>query len=160
MVRRIILFNFLSKPQAWYIITARRAVYIVSPYGAVSHHASACISLRLDDIPQLVADDMQRQAVDLFRTGDISLKKIRFYNIINSPINEYLANSCTAPKPPLRKGRWHGEAVTEGLCSRHLFYCSVSAKSKCSKTIPQSALLTAPFIQGSLGRCKQQLDKS
>ena len=46
---------------------------------------------------------------------------------------------CTAPKPPLCKGRWHGKAVTEGLCSRHLFYCSVSAKSKCSKTIPQSA---------------------
>ena len=22
---------------------------------------------------------------------------------------------CTAPKPPLCKGRWHGEAVTEGL---------------------------------------------
>ena len=50
-------------------------------------------------------DDMQRQAVDLFRAGDISLKKIRFYDIINSPINknlqvsvkmkyhQYLANS-------------------------------------------------------------------
>ncbi len=34
-------------------------VYIISPFGAVSHHASACISLRLDDIPQQVADDMQ-----------------------------------------------------------------------------------------------------
>ena len=40
----------LSKPQAWHIITARSAVHIISPYGAVSHHASACISLRLDDI--------------------------------------------------------------------------------------------------------------
>jgi len=53
------LLLFLSKPQAWYIITERSAVYIISPYGAVSHHASACISLRLDDIPQQVADDMQ-----------------------------------------------------------------------------------------------------
>ena len=52
-------FFFLSKPQAWYIITARSAVYIISPYGDVSHHASACISLRLDDIPQQVADDIQ-----------------------------------------------------------------------------------------------------
>ena len=23
---------------------------------------------------------------------------------------------CTAPKPPLCKGRWHGAAVTKGLC--------------------------------------------
>ena len=50
----------LSKPQAWYIITARSAVhiikggkpplYLISPCGAVSHHAPACIFLRLDDI--------------------------------------------------------------------------------------------------------------
>ncbi|MBQ7406847.1 MAG: hypothetical protein IJW11_03680, partial [Clostridia bacterium] len=43
----------LSKPQAWYIIAAQRAVhiinggepplYLISPYGAVSHHAQACI---------------------------------------------------------------------------------------------------------------------
>ncbi len=44
------LLLFLSKPQAWYIITARSAVYIISPFGAVYHHASACILLRLDDI--------------------------------------------------------------------------------------------------------------
>ena len=56
----------LSKPQAWYIITARSAAYIISPFGAVSHHALACIlpaawwytMLRIDDIPQQVADDM------------------------------------------------------------------------------------------------------
>ena len=66
------LFLFLSKPQAWHIITARSAVHIICPFGAVSHHALACISspqgvyhhqrcilLRLDDIPQQVADDMQ-----------------------------------------------------------------------------------------------------
>ena len=45
------MFSFcLSKPQAWHIIAARSVVYIISPCGAVSHHASACISLRLDDI--------------------------------------------------------------------------------------------------------------
>ena len=41
---------FLSKPQAWYIIDARSTAYIISPFGAVSHHAPACIYLRLDDI--------------------------------------------------------------------------------------------------------------
>ena len=34
---------FLSKPQAWHIIAARSAAYIISPFGAVSHHAPACI---------------------------------------------------------------------------------------------------------------------
>ena len=34
---------FLSKPQAWHIIAARSAVHIISPCGAVSHHAPACI---------------------------------------------------------------------------------------------------------------------
>jgi len=32
---------FLSKPQAWYIIDARSAAYIISSFGAVSHHALA-----------------------------------------------------------------------------------------------------------------------
>ena len=44
------LLLFLSKPQAWHIIAARSAVHIISPFGAVSHHAPACICLRLDDI--------------------------------------------------------------------------------------------------------------
>ena len=56
---------FLSKPQAWYII---------SPFGAVSHHAPACIYLRLDDI--------QGYAL-------ICLQKC---DIINSPINKNLSN--------------------------------------------------------------------
>ena len=54
---------FLSKPQAWHIIAARSAVHIISPCGAVSHHAPACIFLRLDDIPQQVADDVQGYAL-------------------------------------------------------------------------------------------------
>ena len=45
---------FLSKPQAWHIIAARSAVHIISPFGAVSHHAPACISLRLDEIQHFV----------------------------------------------------------------------------------------------------------
>ena len=45
---------FLSKPQAWHIITARSVVHIISPFGAVSHHALACIYLRLDDIQHFV----------------------------------------------------------------------------------------------------------
>ena len=46
-------FSFcLSKPQAWYIIVAQSAVYIIKGGNAalVSHHAPACISLRLDAI--------------------------------------------------------------------------------------------------------------
>ena len=71
---------FLSKSQTWYIIDARSAAYIISSFGAVYHHASACISLRLDeiqhyvlvicnssgidDIPQRVADDIQGSRLD------------------------------------------------------------------------------------------------
>ena len=35
------LLLFLSKPQAWCIITARSVVHIISPFGAVSHHGKA-----------------------------------------------------------------------------------------------------------------------
>ena len=52
--RSIVLGIFLSKPQAWNIITARSVVYIISPCGAVYHHAPACILLRLDDIQHFV----------------------------------------------------------------------------------------------------------
>ena len=45
---------FLSKSQTWYIIDARSAAYIISSFGAVYHHASACIPLRLDDIQNFV----------------------------------------------------------------------------------------------------------
>ena len=34
------LLLFLSKPQAWYIITARSAVHIISPAGCISSRAS------------------------------------------------------------------------------------------------------------------------
>ena len=52
-----------------------KAVDIISPYGAVSHHAPACIFLRLDDIlgiriddiPQQVADDIQGYALIYLR---------------------------------------------------------------------------------------------
>jgi hypothetical protein len=45
-----------------------------------------------------------------------------FFNILSSfdprppaGMFEAQAKPSTAPKPPLCKGRWHGEAVTEGL---------------------------------------------
>ena len=44
---------FLSKSQTWYIIDAR-VRRISSALWAVSHHASACIFLRLDDIQHSV----------------------------------------------------------------------------------------------------------
>jgi hypothetical protein len=45
---------FLSKPQAWYIIR-RKSVYHQRRLSAfASHHASACIFLRLDDIQHYV----------------------------------------------------------------------------------------------------------
>ena len=66
-------------------------VYIISPFGAVSHHASACISLRLDDIPQQVADDIQCIALMIcngkplicFADSDISLKNELHYGTIH-----------------------------------------------------------------------------
>ena len=60
------LLLFLSKPQAWYIITARSVVHIISPFRAVYNHAAACILLRLDDIPQQVADDMQNYVLMIY----------------------------------------------------------------------------------------------
>ena len=62
-----------SPAQAWYIIAARSAVHIISPSGAVSHHASACINLRLDDIlakseiySRFCADDIQCFALMIY----------------------------------------------------------------------------------------------
>ena len=87
------LLLFLSKPQAWYIITARSAVYIISPYGAVSHHASVCISLRLDDIPQQVADDIQCFALVI--CNGKPLIYFQKYGIMRLKREVYMAkNSC------------------------------------------------------------------
>ena len=63
---------FLSNPKDWYIIVARSAAYIISPSGAVSHHAPTCIYLRLDDIQNFVLmicnfyeiDDIQGYRLD------------------------------------------------------------------------------------------------
>ena len=54
---------FLSKPQGWYIIAVRSAAYIISPLGCISSRI-ACIFLRLDDIPQHVADDIHACGVN------------------------------------------------------------------------------------------------
>ena len=50
------LLLFLSKPQAWYIITARSAVHIISPFGLYLITRKRVSFLRLDDMPQQVAD--------------------------------------------------------------------------------------------------------
>jgi len=67
------------------------------------------------------------------------------------------------PKPPLCKGRWHGEAVTEGLRIDAEYVMGCVAKSN---AIPQSIAsnrqLTAPFTQGGrwCGATIQLPDKS
>ena len=60
------LLLFLSKPQAWYIIR-RKSVYHqrrVAPLYLITHQR--VFYLRLDDIPQQVADDIQGSRLDLF----------------------------------------------------------------------------------------------
>ena len=77
------LLLFLSKPQAWHIITARSVVHIISPFGAVSHHAPACILLRLDEMQHFVLmicnsfgiDDIQCFALIYFWKSSIILLK-------------------------------------------------------------------------------------
>ena len=45
------------------------------------------------------------------------------------------------PKPPLCKGRWHGEAVTEGLSQRNMSISArFSANSYCSAHNPSVSL--------------------
>ena len=66
-----------------YIITAQRAVHIISPCGAGSHHAPACIFLRLDDIQHFVLmiynscgiDDIQGYALIYLPKYDIIFSK-------------------------------------------------------------------------------------
>ena len=76
----------LSKPQAWYIITAQRAVHIISPSGCISSRASVHLSaawwytiLRIDDIPQQVADDIQGCALIYLRKYGIICVKVRCF---------------------------------------------------------------------------------
>ena len=63
-------------------------VYIISPFGAVSHHAPACICLRFDDIPQQVADDIHafgviwRETVEMFT--DLLYNEIKILASINT----------------------------------------------------------------------------
>ena len=85
---------FLSKPQAWHIITARSVVHIISPFGAVSHHALACIYLRLDDIQNFVLmicnscgiDDIHAFGV-ILRLGSKPYYKTQKY-LFRSPYTE------------------------------------------------------------------------
>ena len=68
--------------------------------------------LRIDDIPQQVADDMQRQAVDLFRTGDISLKNVLHYGTIQLDKLEFDKGGCIYEKVS-------GICFSIGLCIIH-----------------------------------------
>ena len=45
---------------------------------------------------------------------------------------------CTAPMPPLPKGRWPGEAGSEGYCGKMLQNNGISAKTYCGKNPPVS----------------------
>jgi len=60
-IRKRKLSYFLSKPQAWYIIDARSAAHIIKggspPLYLITRQRASF--LRLDDIPQQVADDIQ-----------------------------------------------------------------------------------------------------
>ncbi len=49
-LHRFAMQFFYPSRQAWYIIAAQRAVHIISPFGAVYHHAIARILCRLDEI--------------------------------------------------------------------------------------------------------------
>jgi hypothetical protein len=68
-------FSFcLSKPQAWHIITARRAVYIIqkADFGLLFWYLitrQRAFFLRLDDIPQQVADDMQNFVLMIYKAS-------------------------------------------------------------------------------------------
>ena len=74
---------FLSNPQAWQIIIARSVVHIISPFGAVSHHAPACILLRLDEMQHFVLmicnsfeiDEIQGFALICMQESDIICSK-------------------------------------------------------------------------------------
>ena len=55
---------FLSKPQAWHIITTQSCISSRAHCALVSYHAPACISLRLDDMQHFVLITYRRQAAD------------------------------------------------------------------------------------------------
>jgi len=58
-------------------------VDIISPLGAVSHHALACILLRLDDIQGLCLDDIQCSALMIcnsYGIDDIQCSALMIYN--------------------------------------------------------------------------------
>ena len=65
-----VLFLFIQAAGLVYHRRAKRGVYH-QPLWAVSHHAPACICLRLDDIPQQIADDIQDYASIYLRKCDI-----------------------------------------------------------------------------------------
>ena len=60
-------------------------------------------------------------------------------------------NEAHCTEHALPKGGWHGEAVTEGLCGRHLFYCKTYAKSYYGNN-PSVSFADSSLKTRSLGR--------
>jgi hypothetical protein len=59
--------------------------------------------------------------------------------------------ACDAPMPPLPKGRWPGEAGSEGFCGKMLRNNGISAKTYCGNNPPVTPDgVPAPFRQGGL----------
>ena len=53
--KKVVSFRYdFFYPNRRFGISSRFSVHLISPFGAVSHHAPACISLRLDDIQHSV----------------------------------------------------------------------------------------------------------
>ena len=79
----------------WHIITAQRAVYIISPSGCISSRASVYspaawwyTKLRFDDIPQQVADDIHAFGV-IGRAYFLVLNKIDELDGTNERLLKY-----------------------------------------------------------------------
>ena len=77
-------------------------------------------------------------------TRGIGLAMTGFFDRLGSPCGGAgTASAVTERAASLVKGRWHGEAVTEGFRP---------PESYPKNGIPQSASLTAPFNKGAKGR--------
>ena len=71
---------------------------------------------------------------------------------VTAPINWNLAvQITTAPMPPLCKGRWVAVRRLGGIVRYNVAKIAAFRRKYTAVTIPQSASLTAPLTQGSLG---------
>ena len=63
-------------------ISSRFSVHLISSFGAAYHHASACIFLRLDDIP--LSEWMIYNFYEIDDMQDFALISVKLCDIINS----------------------------------------------------------------------------